>query len=208
MQATPLNMSVARRFLTAEGNSSWVPERGTVVYTEETRTAAGDDVRLHLTDTVALDERGSWLGDRGDASYQMHLVREDGQWRISNPPDRLIIPSGHFESRFSQYFLHFFDKTGQVLVPEPVYVPTGAQATTSWSPGCSGPGRDLLGVERTFIPARTRLDDISVPVVPGRGRGGAAERRGARPRRRPARARLRPARPGRWRRCPGWSGCG
>ncbi|MGZ5416522.1 MAG: LpqB family beta-propeller domain-containing protein [Nocardioides sp.] len=172
MQATPLNMSVARRFLTAEGNSSWVPERGTVVYTEETRTAVGDDVRLRLTDTVALDERGTWLGDRGDATYRMHLVREDSQWRISNPPNRLIIPSGHFESRFSQYFLHFFDKTGQVLVPEPVYVPTGAQATTSLVSGLlQGPGRDKLGVVRTFIPARTRLDDISVPV----SQGGVAE---------------------------------
>ena len=165
MQATPVNMSVARRFLSAEGDSGWVPEHGTVVYTEEIRTAAGDDVRLRLTDTVALDERGSWLGEKGDATYRMHLVREDGQWRISDPPDRLIIPLGHFESRFNQYFLHFFDKSGEVLVPEPVYVPTGAQATTSLVTGLlQGPARGLLGVERTFLPARTRLDDISVPV--------------------------------------------
>ncbi len=45
MQATPLNTSVARQFLTAEGNSAWVPERGTVVYADEARTAEGDDVR-------------------------------------------------------------------------------------------------------------------------------------------------------------------
>lgn len=172
MQATPLNTSVARRFLTAEGNSGWVPERGTVVYTEETREAAGDDVRLRLDDTVALDARGTWLGRKGDQSYRMHLVREGGQWRISDPPNRLIIPSTHFESRFNQYFLYFFDKSAQVLVPEPVYVPAGAQATTSLVTGLlQGPARELLGVERTFVPARTRLDDISVPV----SQDGAAE---------------------------------
>ncbi len=50
-------------------------------------------------------------------------------------------------------------------MPEPVYVPTGAQAPTSLVDGLlQGPGRGLLGVERTFVPARTRLDDISVPV--------------------------------------------
>ncbi len=165
MTATPLNTSVARRFLTAEASNRWVPERGTVVYTDETRTARGDDVKLELTDTVRLDGRGSWLGSKGDASYRLKLVRVDGQWRITNPPNRLIIPSSHFESRFTQYFLYFFDKSGEVLVPEPVYVPTGAQATTSLISGLlRGPGRDLLGVERTFMPARTVLDDISVPV--------------------------------------------
>ncbi len=165
MTATPLNTSVARRFLTTEASSRWVPERGTVVYTDETRTARGDDVKLELTDTVRLDGRGSWLGRKGDASYTLTLVRVDGQWRITDPPNRLIIPSGHFETRFTQYFLYFFDKSGEVLVPEPVYVPTGAQATTSLISGLlRGPDRDLLGVERTFLPARTVLDDISVPV--------------------------------------------
>jgi hypothetical protein len=165
MQATPLNTSVARQYLTAEGNSGWVPERGTVVYADEARTAAGDDVRLRLADTVALDGRGSWLGRGGDRSYRLHLVREQGQWRISDPPNRLIIPLSHFESRFNQYFLYFFDKSGEILVPEPVYVPSGAQAPTSLVDGLlQGPGRGLLGVERTFVPARTKLDDISVPV--------------------------------------------
>lgn len=165
MQATPLSTSVARQYLTAEGNSGWVPERGTVVYTDETRTTEGDDVRLRLDGTVSLDGRGSWLGRGGDRSYRLHLVRVKGQWRIADPPNRLIIPLSHFESRFNQYFLYFFDKSGEVLVPEPVYVPTGAQAPTSLVSGLLlGPDRDLLGVERTFVPARTRLDDISVPV--------------------------------------------
>lgn len=167
MQATPLNTSVARRYLTAAGSSSWVPEEGTVVYTSETRTVAGDDVRLSLTDTVELDERGSWLGAQGDAEFMLDLVLERGEWRIENPPDRLIIPQTHFESRFHQYFLYFFDKTGEVLIPEPVYVPTGAQGTTFLTLGLlRGPEQDLLGVERTFIPARTTLDDLSVPVSP------------------------------------------
>ncbi len=167
MQATPLNTSVARRFLTAAGSSKWVPENGTVVYTSETRTLSGDDVRLNLADTVELDERGSWLGGRGDAQYTLDLVLERGEWRIDNPPDRLIIPQTHFENRFHQHFLYFFDKTGEVLIPEPVYVPTGAQGTTFLTLGLlRGPEQDLLGVERTFIPARTTLDDLSVPVSP------------------------------------------
>lgn len=168
MQATPLNTSVARRFLTAESGETWVPEEGAIVYGEETRAVEGEDVLLSLQDTVRLDSRGAWLGSKGtgDMRFRLDLVREKGQWRINRPPDRLIIPLAHFQTRFQQFFLYFFDKTGQVLVPEPVYVPTGAQATTFLVSGLlAGPGPELLGVERTYIPARTALDDISVPVT-------------------------------------------
>jgi hypothetical protein len=169
MTATPLNTFVARQYLTTESSSSWVPEKGTVVYGTQERSTTAAGVRLALTRTVELDGRGEWLGDPTDGkglSYRLRLVREKGQWRISGPPDRLIIPQAHFETRFQQYFLYFFDKSAQVLVPEPVYLPVGPQAPTLLMAGLlRGPDRDLIGVERTFVPARTVLDDISVPVA-------------------------------------------
>ncbi|MFP5253942.1 MAG: LpqB family beta-propeller domain-containing protein [Actinomycetes bacterium] len=166
MQASPLSTTVARQYLTAESSSSWVPEQGTLIYTDELRTEVGaTDVRLDLAGTTALDRRGSWLGEQGDVRLRLRLVRDAGQWRISNPPDRLIIPLTHFQSRYFQYHLYFFDKTARVLVPEPVHVPGGAQAPTALVDGLlQGPERALLGVERTFLPARVVLDDISVPV--------------------------------------------
>ncbi|HEX4978377.1 MAG TPA: LpqB family beta-propeller domain-containing protein [Nocardioides sp.] len=166
MQASPLSTSVARQYLTAESSSSWVPEEGTLVYTDELRTEVGPtEVRLDLSGVTALDRRGVWLGEQGDVRLRLRLVRDAGEWRISNPPDRLIIPLTHFQSRYFQYHLYFFDKPAQVLVPEPVHVPGGAQAPTALVNGLlEGPSRPLLGVERTFLPAGVVLDDISVPV--------------------------------------------
>jgi hypothetical protein len=176
MTATPLNTFVARQFLASESSRSWVPERGTLVYgSQQLVGEPGGRVRLLLRDVVELDDRGTWLGDptggRG-LSYDLRLVREDGEWRISRPPNRLIIPRTHFETQYEQYLLYFFDKSGQVLVPEPVYVPRGLQAPTLLLAGLlKGPARDLLGVERTFFPANASLDGISVPV----SRDGTAE---------------------------------
>ncbi len=165
MQATPLSTTVARRFLTEGSSTSWVPENGTIIYSSEERNVRGNDVQLTLHDTRRLDARGTWLGQAGRQSFALDLVRERGEWRISNPPDRLIIPLSHFQTRFTQYSLFFFDKSASVLVPEPVYVPSGPQATTFLVNALlRGPKQRLLGVERTFIPARTALDDISVPV--------------------------------------------
>ena len=176
MTATPLNTFVARQFVASESSRSWVPERGTVVYgSRRLVSEPGGRVRVVLGDVVELDNRGTWLGDptqgRG-LSYDLRLVREDGQWRITRPPNRLLIPRTHFDTEYQPYMLYFFDKSAQVMVPEPVYVPRGLQAPTMLVAGLlKGPARDLRGVERTFLPASTSLDGISVPV----SRDGTAE---------------------------------
>lgn len=174
MQATPLRTDIARQFLTTESRGTWAPEHGTVVYRRSTLTSSETKVSVRLDDTDLLDGRGQWLGDPSGGTgvqYHLDLVREKGQWRISNPPDALIVPRSHFEQRFSQYFLYFFDKSSKVLVPEPVYLPRGEQAPTLLVRGLlRGVDQRLLGTERTFIPPKTELD-LSVPV----SRDGTAE---------------------------------
>ncbi len=170
MTATPLSTYVAQQFLTSESSSSWVPEKGTVVYGGSAiEMLPGNRASLRLTDVVDLDDRGTWLGDRtGGAGrvYTLKLVKERGEWRISDPPDRLIIPRTHFDTEYQQYYLYFFDKSAQVLVPEPVYVPRGLQAPTLLVAALlKGPAPELGGVETTFVPPGTRLDGISVPVT-------------------------------------------
>lgn len=169
MTATPVTTQYARKFLAAEAVSRWVPERGTVVYGTETSAFTGRFVTLALGDTVQLGGRGEWLGDTAggkDLRYELELVKEQGEWRVSNPPNVMIVPQSHFESRFGQYFLHFFDKSAQILVPEPVYLPRGETLPTMLLRGLlRGPDQNLLGAERTFLPAGTELE-ISAPVRP------------------------------------------
>jgi hypothetical protein len=170
MTATPLNTYVAREFLTDSSSTSWVPERGTVVYgSQELVSRPHGVVMLRLRDVVELDDRGGWRGDPTAGAghdYLLRLVREDGQWRISHPPDRLLVPREHFESQYQQFLLYFVNSSAQVMVPEPVYVPRGRQAPTMLIAGLlKGPEKDLEGVERTFFPRGTALDGISVPVT-------------------------------------------
>ncbi len=173
MQASPVSTAVAREFLTDEASTGWVPERGTLVYDSAVLAESDGSVTTQFEGPVRLDARGSWLGAAGKegAEYTLDLVQEKGEWRISNPPDALIVPRSHFESRFQQYFLYFFDRSAQILVPEPVYLPGGEQAPTQLVRRLlRGPDESLDGVTRTFIPQGTELE-LSVPV----DRGGTAE---------------------------------
>ncbi len=176
MTATPLSSIVAREFLTADSSRSWVPERGTVVYgSQQLVPRRGGVVTLRLRDVVELDDRGAWRGDptagRG-RDITLRMVRESGQWRISRPPNRLLIPRSQLDSQYQQLSLYFFDRSAKVLVPEPVYVPRGAQAPTLLLAALlKGPAGRLREVERTFFPEDAAVDGISVPV----SRTGTAE---------------------------------
>jgi hypothetical protein len=162
-QATPVSTFVAREFLTVESAATWAPDASTLVFEGSHLTVAGPAVTLSLERVARLDAQGRWLGPAGPTDISLTLVREEGEWRISDPPDALIIPTSHFESRFQEYSLYFFDPTGRVLVPEPVFVPWGVQAPTRLIAGLLA-GPVARGYSRTYFPDDTRLD-ISAPVT-------------------------------------------
>ena len=81
------------------------------------------------------------------------MVFEDGEWRIDEAPDALIVPETWFARRFRQVSLYFFDPTVGTLVPEPVYVPGGKQlASTLTQALLLGPGEGLDRVVKSFVP--------------------------------------------------------
>lgn len=169
---TPLTFSAAEAFLTEEAISGWTPGRRTIVYDDGSMSTAvhGATATVTLGSSVQLDSRGSWVGDPREGTalgFELRLVRSGDSWRITDPPDALIIPRSHFDARFVRYDLYFFDPSATRLVPEPVYLPAGVQAPSQLVSGLlAGPHPRLRAVERTFFPLGTRLE-VSVPVTDG-----------------------------------------
>ena len=92
------------------------------------------------------------------------MAIEDGEWRIAEAPDALVVPESWFEQRFRQVSLYFFDPSAQILVPEPVFVQRGEPSTTALTEALlRGPGPELDGISRSFIPPGLDFD-LSVPV--------------------------------------------
>ncbi len=166
MQANPLSTSVARSFLSARAKATWRPSHGTIVYDAYTVEATARGVRVRLTDTRRLDSRGGWRGARaGSETLDIHLVAEKGQWRIDNPVDALVVPVSYFERSFARYNLYFYDQTGRVLLPDPVFIPRGEQTATNLVRGLlAGPGAAVSPVTRSAAPPGTTLD-LSVVVT-------------------------------------------
>ncbi len=168
MQATPIRTDVAKEYLSRDGQDVWDPQRATLIYRNRPDPVGTAPVTIRLNGD-RLDQRGAWRGaipaKRSRVSFEM--VREDGEWRIAKAPNALIVPEGWFNDWFSQKAVYFFDPTGTVLVPEPVYVPTGEQQPTVLLDSLlRGPDASLREVVRTYVPSGLSLD-LSVPVTRG-----------------------------------------
>ncbi|WP_310964396.1 LpqB family beta-propeller domain-containing protein [Nocardioides terrisoli] len=166
MQANPVSYATARTFLSDQAKQSWKPDGGTIVYDASSLSAAGGRVTARFSDAHELDSRGSWKpGPSRTRTVHFHLVRESGQWRIDDPLSALMVRSGYFDDQFGLYNLYFFDHTGRVLVPEPVYIPRGEQTATSLVRGLlTGPEPRLASVVRSSFPAGASMD-FSVAIT-------------------------------------------
>ena len=167
MQANPLTTSVARTFLSERAQATWKPNRGTIVYEANSVTPTRSGARVRLADTGRLDARGGWRGSAPGRSetLDLSLVSEKGQWRIDNPVNALVVPTSFFDRTFARFNLYFYDQTGGVLLPDPVFIPRGEQTATNLVRGLlAGPGATLQDIARSALPSRTDLD-LSVVVT-------------------------------------------
>jgi hypothetical protein len=167
MKATPASATVARQFLTREAAESWTPEQQILTYAELGDPSAGTFVRVPLTEVNTYDARGAWERTDNGAQLSLRLVQEDGEWRIDELPDALIVPDSWFDDWYERAALYYFDPTSQVLVPEPVFVPRGEQYASSLVRGLLTPlGAESLDVVRSYFPPGT-TPGLSVPIESG-----------------------------------------
>jgi hypothetical protein len=169
MTATPaVRTSVAREYLTKEASDSWQPT-GMLIYGAPLSPRGNNQVEQRFIDAYRVDARGAWLGPATEAesTVEFPMELEDGEYRISQPPPDLLVPQSWFAARFKQVSLYFFDPTGTLLIPEPVFVPRGPQfASALVNALLAGPPHELSGTEKSFLPPDLR-SLVSVPVSAG-----------------------------------------
>lgn len=162
------NYSVARQYLTDAASRSWHPESGVQVYADgfpptETETSVVLSVRV----TGQVDAVGSYSAVGSDAP----LLRQDfdlqkneqGQWRITKPPEGLLVSRYAFTTGFVGVSLYFVDPDGSVLVPDPRFFATGDQApTTAVKALLAGPSDWLAPAVRKTVTSGVTVSGVTV----------------------------------------------
>jgi hypothetical protein len=179
MKATPISLTVARQFLTRTAADDWSPEQQIVTYAELGSPTGVSTVQIPMTDVNLYDDRGAWQRTRETRDLDLQLVQEDGEWRIDEVPDALVVPDSWFADWYQRVSLFYFDPTSEVLVPEPVYVPRGEQFASSLVRGLlAQPTGESAEVARTWFPPDTTtrpvpvtsagIAEVSLPATPTR----------------------------------------
>ena len=169
MTASPTRIDVAKEYLSSSAAEAWDPEAATIIYAD--KLPPSDEVTRITVPLIGADRigrSGDWEGGLSavESELRLDLTIEDGEYRITNPPDALIVPLPWFNQRFRPASLYFFDPTGRILVPEPVYLPRGEQLATSLITGLlAGPGPVGNEVTRSYLAKGLTLR-LSVPVSP------------------------------------------
>ncbi len=165
MGAYQPDYAVARQYLTADASKSWHPESGIQVYADGfPPTEAEQTVVLVAPLTGTVDATGGFRVASGQLRHDFVLVKDSaGQWRISRPPDGLLVSRYLFSTSFTAANLHFLDLPGSALVPDPRFFAAGEQAVAvAVNAQLAGPAEWLAPAVRSLDTAAVRLEGVAI----------------------------------------------
>ncbi|MBN9225360.1 MAG: hypothetical protein ABS63_01675 [Microbacterium sp. SCN 70-27] len=162
--------ATARQFL-APG-FDWNPRAGVTVYAPGDRdlVATGEhDFTLTVRPVATIDAAGELSAEAGEIPLSYSLAKQDdGQWRITDAPQGVVLDRNFFAIVYGAYSLQFFDPSWTYLVPDQRWFPR-QYATTSIATALvnGGPSEWLQGAVATAFTDAARLATQAVPLQSG-----------------------------------------
>jgi len=132
--ASQNNYRIARQYLAEDAQQVWNPYVGTLVRSREGVVARVDDSTLSYTASVVAEVDGlgrySTAGEGPQELAPFRFVEEEGEWRIAELQDGILISQQAFPSAFSQHAVYYYDSAFQNLVPDLRWFPTRAEVAS------------------------------------------------------------------------------
>lgn len=155
---------IARQFLTPGVAEDWEPNEITQVRSGVGTTQANDDGSFTyvFSSSAYVDKLGTYVSaEQSTQRLEFGFVQNaDGEWRISEAPDGIVLSSDGFGAIFDDYALYYYDPTYQFLVPDVRWFPrTTRLATRLVLALLSGQSSWLAqGITNSEFPTGTTLD--------------------------------------------------
>lgn len=169
------NYAVARQYLMPEFAERWQPQQSVLIregiesfipFSQD-----GMDPRVDYVATIggSVDASGHFAQFPQSQSVTLSYTFQqdaEGQWRIADGPDGIVLSAADFDVLFSQHSLYFFDQTTTFLVPDVRWFASRSQTSTRIiSALLAGPSEWLQGAVRSAFPEGTALSELSAVTV-------------------------------------------
>ncbi|SHG46229.1 LpqB family beta-propeller domain-containing protein [Streptoalloteichus hindustanus] len=164
--------AAAKAYLTRRAKGNWRDDSSVWILAREFDTVyTGDRDGGRSEDQVRVLLRGKWKGrlvrdnaflpESGDFEVPIRLEKEDGEWRLAEAPDGIVVTIDGFNENYTPVPVHFLNPRRNTLVADLRYVqtqPASAQPNTVVDMLLRGPSAALRDSVRSAIPdgVRTR----------------------------------------------------
>lgn len=132
MSTYQVGFPLAKQFLSQEARSEWDPVRNPISVYDSPDITAGEDGAVSFTAraVATIDATGQYTPAAPDTelAVDLALVREAGEWLISEPPSGLLITTLDLNNDYSPYVAHYPSPGGDVLVPDAIWLPSDGPA--------------------------------------------------------------------------------
>jgi hypothetical protein len=171
--------AVAREYLTAAANKAWRPGSAVTVVAQSPdvtlprrpfRSQDATVVQIQAQEVATLSGGGQYSpapGGQQQLTWQFGMQLVNHRWRIAilpsngvgQPSGDLLLTKDLFQQAYEPCNLYYFDPSGKVLVPDPVFVPIDSSdpSTGLVQALLRNPAGWLAGAAFTAFPPKTRL---------------------------------------------------
>ncbi|MEU2347481.1 LpqB family beta-propeller domain-containing protein [Modestobacter sp. NPDC049651] len=132
--STTRSHPVARQYLTRDAARTWSDSDGVTVVESGYAAVPASGGTVQVTGDLAgtVDSHGVFTVGGGSAYARTFTVtKEQGEWRIADPPDGLVLAEPDFARTYDQLDVYFLDPTGSRVVPDPRYLVSGGAQLSS-----------------------------------------------------------------------------
>ncbi|MFT4147590.1 MAG: LpqB family beta-propeller domain-containing protein [Micrococcaceae bacterium] len=121
------NFAVAKQYLSTASVQSWNPSQEVKVYRGELKQqkkTLDQRIKVNFDMIKHVDEHGILDNDfYPNQGINFQVVQENGQWRIKNPPNILLLNEQSFNTLFQSYRLYFESGYQKMLTPDVRWFP-------------------------------------------------------------------------------------
>jgi hypothetical protein len=168
------NYRIARTYLADDVADVWNPYASTLVRSRDGAITRTDDDALTYTVPIAasVDAVGRYTTADIGATQTLppfRFVQQDGEWRIAELGDGILISQQAFPSAFGQHTLYYYDAAFRNLVPDLRWFPVRSEVSTRIVRAVLEPPSSWLeaGATVSAIPEGTQLALSPVTVTGG-----------------------------------------
>ncbi|KAB3522979.1 hypothetical protein GC425_03520 [Corynebacterium sp. zg254] len=151
----------ARAFLTPSAADAWRDAIPIMILERTDITSVGASDGGSITYRVRgnmvgqLGVNGAFRPELSDFEAEYRMTKVDGQWRISDLPDVVVMERSDFVTHYTQRKLYFMEQAGNALVSDPRWVYNGVASVpnTLMFLLTLGPSSELSRGVRSLIPS-------------------------------------------------------